>query len=314
MQLFGLPVLLNSNRLPVSTSPPRTPSEVFPGIILIDLPLPSMLGRVNVFLIRSGGGYVLFDTGMNFAPCREALVQAMDSLGIPWAAVHTVFLSHFHPDHVGLTSFVLDKTPASVLMHQVDYEHLLEYASAPPWTAQYLDASGAPIDLRNSMDTDALLLFKTTSPIPTIQYITEGHVIPSVLGPLEVVWTPGHSAGHLCLYSREHQVLLSGDHILDGITPNIHYHPDSDPLGDFLISLDKTAAMPVRHLLPSHGVPFVDHVTWIERVKAHHHARCERIVAAVAAQPASCYELTQHLWKRKWNGVNWRFHKCCVNS
>ena len=247
---------------------------------------------------------------MQHAPCQNALEQALATLGIPWTAIHTLFLSHFHPDHVGLASFVLEQSGATPLMHQIDHDQLLEYSgggNSPPWTVFQLDQAGTPGDVRLSMDSDSKLLFKSTRQIPDVQFIDEGSSIPSSLGPLEVVWTPGHSPGHLCLYSHQHQVLLSGDHILDGITPNIHYHPKFDPLGDFLQSLDKTAALPVRHLLPSHGLPFVDHVTWIERVKAHHQVRCNKIVEALARQPVSNYALAQQLWKRPLAPFHLRF-------
>ena len=297
-------------RLQGSNLVSRPPAEVYPGIFLIDLPLPSMLGRVNVFLIRSGDGFVLFDTGMNYDPCRAALENSLATLGIPWHAIHTIFLSHFHPDHVGLAAFVAKQSKADVRMHQSDYDHLLEYSNKdnlPPWTALCLDKAGSPPELRLQMDSEASQLFQSGSPTPIVRFIDQGEAIPSILGPLDVIWTPGHSAGHLCLYSRTHQLLLSGDHILDGITPNIHYHPNSDPLGDFLSSLDKTAALPVRHILPCHGVPFVDHVSWIERVKNHHKVRCERIIAALSQQPLSCYGLSQQLWKRPLSPFHLRF-------
>ena len=48
--------------------------------------------------------------------------------------------------------------------------------------------------------------------------------------------------------------MLSGDHVLPRITPNISFHPQAgpDPLGDFLTSLDKVAAYDVDEVLPAH--------------------------------------------------------------
>ncbi|NIN35358.1 MAG: MBL fold metallo-hydrolase, partial [Gammaproteobacteria bacterium] len=58
---------------------------------------------------------------------------------------------------------------------------------------------------------------------------------------LQVIWTPGHSPGHICLYEQTHKILFAGDHILPIITPNISLQPQShsNPLGDFLNSLKK---------------------------------------------------------------------------
>ena len=68
---------------------------------------------------------------------------------------------------------------------------------------------------------------------------------PEVPGwDLKAIWTPGHSPGHLCFYEPTNRLMLSGDHVLPRITPNISFHPMAgpDPLGDFLTSLDKVAA------------------------------------------------------------------------
>ena len=77
---------------------------------------------------------------------------------------------------------------------------------------------------------------------------------------LTAIWTPGHSPGHLCFYEAGNRLMLSGDHVLPRITPNISFHPQAgpDPLGDFLASLDKVGAYDVDEVLPAHEYRFVD--------------------------------------------------------
>ena len=70
-----------------------------------------------------------------------------------------------------------------------------------------------------------------------------GEKIPVRGGTLEVVWTPGHSPGHVCLYSPEQRYLISGDHILESITPNIGWHPGTDMLAQYLDSLAAAASV-----------------------------------------------------------------------
>ena len=52
--------------------------------------------------------------------------------------------------------------------------------------------------------------------------------IASGIFNLKVIWTPGHSPGHICLYEPVHKILFSGDHVLPVITPNISLTPHSD--------------------------------------------------------------------------------------
>ena len=84
---------------------------------------------------------------------------------------------------------------------------------------------------------------------------------PEVPGwDLTAIWTPGHSPGHLCFYESTNELMLSGDHVLPRITPNIPFHPQAgaNPLGDYLASLDKLEPYDVDEVLPAHEYRFDD--------------------------------------------------------
>ena len=63
--------------------------------------------------------------------------------------------------------------------------------------------------------------------------------IETALGPLEVIWTPGHAPGHVCLYLQQSRTLISGDHLLEKITPNIAWFEGRDNLRQYLASLER---------------------------------------------------------------------------
>src|SRR5262249_43311179 len=75
--------------------------------------------------------------------------------------------------------------------------------------------------------------------------------------------------------------LISGDMLLPRISTNVSVwatEPDGDPLGRFLESLDRFAALPAETLvLPSHGLPFVGIQARIEQLRTHHAARMAEI-------------------------------------
>ena len=114
--------------------------------------------------------------------------------------------------------------------------------------------------------------------------LTGGETIETAIGDLQVIWTPGHSPGHICLYQPERRVLFSGDHILEHISPNIGWQPDHDALGEFLSSLDRIAALQVDLVLPSHGAPFRGHREWVAKTRAHHAERCDLLLGALDGQ------------------------------
>jgi glyoxylase-like metal-dependent hydrolase (beta-lactamase superfamily II) len=112
----------------------------------------------------------------------------------------------------------------------------------------------------------------------------------------EVIWTPGHSPGHICLYGRNRKLLFSGDHILTDITPNISWQPGRDTLDDFLASLRKLEPYDIDLILPSHGEPFDGHREWIADTVRHHDERSNAIAALLDERPQTAHELVAGIW------------------
>src|SRR5699024_7910323 len=97
------------------------------------------------------------------------------------------------------------------------------------------------------------------SPLLSVDhYFNEGDMIYLSDNVYEVIFTPGHSDGLICLYNKENNVLFSTDHILPKITPNISYwfYGKQNPLGDYEKSLQKIKKLNAEFVIPSHGKPF----------------------------------------------------------
>src|SRR6478609_5768348 len=88
---------------------------------LWQLPLPIYrhnLGGSNAFLIRDADGFLLFDCGAEVAECSETLTRHLDTLGVPFNAIHTLVLSHGHGDHAGQANSVARQTGARIVLHE----------------------------------------------------------------------------------------------------------------------------------------------------------------------------------------------------
>jgi glyoxylase-like metal-dependent hydrolase (beta-lactamase superfamily II) len=115
------------------------------------------------------------------------------------------------------------------------------------------------------------------------------------LGDWTIVETPGHAPDHICLFRERDRVLISGDHLLPDVTPNINLTPDSpDALEDYLRSLDKTSDLEPRLVLPAHGEPFADAVSQARRVGAHHARRLARLRMLLSEVPTSTDSLARN--------------------
>jgi glyoxylase-like metal-dependent hydrolase (beta-lactamase superfamily II) len=142
------------------------------------------------------------------------------------------------------------------------------------------------------------------------QLLYGGEMIRTGKYDLEVIWTPGHSPGQVCLYEPKNQLLFAGDHILPTITPNVSYgvYSGDNPLGDYLYALGKLANLPVRHVFPGHEEPFSGFQERVASIKEHHRRREAEIYNVITKQPISANEVASQL---KWNmrGLQWKqFH------
>ena len=122
------------------------------------------------------------------------------------------------------------------------------------------------------------------------------------------VWTPGHSPGHICLYSDHQKLLLSGDHVLPRITPNISFHSQqfANPLGDYLESLAKVRALHPDEVLPAHEYRFSGLDDRVDALIGAPRRPIGRNRGILEKSPGiSCWDITLALsWSRPWDDIH----------
>lgn len=284
--------------------------EILRGIFLIELPLPFSIGLINVYLVRLADGYLLIDCGMDTKPCFAALERALEGIGVPWTDIRQILLTHVHPDHIGLAPRVLQLTGARLSMHADDAAYLDELSAQQEyqtWSNDVLRESGTSEEIIAQISVISDQVSKSFHKLTPDHLLQGGERIPSSIGHLEVLWTPGHSPGHVCLYCRERRVLFAGDQMLEHISPNIGWHPGHDPLAEYLQSLHELARLEIDLVLPSHGAPFTNHRDWIRRTTQHHTDRCARILASLNGAPKTAADLIPALWDRALLPFHYRF-------
>lgn len=277
------------------------------GLHQIRLPMKgNPLGHINAYLIPSDEGYVLIDCGWDTPDVFEALVEALAQLKLTLDDVKLLVVTHFHHDHYGLAGKLIAQNGMQLWMHPLDWKvvqyRLVDLAADDRESDAWLARNGVDAGTLNAGDDfmqEASRRFSIAAPDRTIE---DGAIVAPGPHVLETVWTPGHSPGHLCFFDRARGVMLTGDHVLEPITPHVGawYPRRHDILGDYLASLEKVGNLPAQRVLPAHGEPFDGLQRRVAELIGHHHARTKLILEALEFAPANAAEVAERLpWTRR---------------
>lgn len=303
--------------------------EVTPGVLRMQLPIDMPgLGHVNCYVLEDERGVALVDPGLPGPASYAALKARLAQAGVPVARVHTVIVTHSHPDHYGGAGRLRHETGADIVTHSrfrmmwdpteppdVDVEDMAEYAELArkfearmPWDPPPWGGPGVPIPWKRRVAMSVARRFPSLVKLPTPSVRLDDASTITLAGREWVaIHTPGHTDDHLCLFDPTEGVMLSGDHVLPTITPHIGGHVrDLDPLARFFESLDKVAEYgpQVRQVLPAHGEPFTDLAGRARAIHDHHVDRLDvvRRAANEFGRPARVPEFSTHLFSPRAQG------------
>ncbi|WP_166041668.1 MBL fold metallo-hydrolase [Sphingosinicella sp. YJ22] len=274
--------------------------EIAPGIGWARLPVPGSLKHINVWALDDGdpgsesgaGGVALVDTGLNIPVAREAW-EALFTGPLAERTVTRIICTHFHPDHIGLAGWLCERFGVRLWMtrgewlfarmltldvREVPPPEAAAYQRAAGWTEERIAAEAAKGWGRFASAVSAV-------PVSIIR-MQDGDVIPIGNRKWRIVTGNGHSPEHACLVDGEGGVMIAGDQVLPRITSNVSLslsEPESDPLGDWLASIDKLKALdPGLLVLPAHGEPFTGLHARLDVLAKGHHGRLDALVKRLA--------------------------------
>ena len=292
------------------TSPPV--ERVRPDLWSVPVPIPdSPLRYTLTYLIAAGGGLVVVDPGWDTEAGWQALTGGLTAAGASPADVTGIVVTHVHPDHHGLSARLREACGAWVAMHPAEADSLLAFQGQDSGFRRddlaWLRGCGVPGDVAAGLavtgDTMAAVLAMAKPDV----LLGHGDLVPLPGRRLRAVWTPGHTPGHLCLHEESGDLLLTGDHVLPRISPNIGLQPHvgEPPLAAYLRSLEQVAAYDTAEALPAHEYRFHGLADRVRILLAHHERRCDEVAAIVARLgPATVWQVTQEMsWSRGWAAV-----------
>jgi len=240
--------------------------DILPGLKWLRLPLPFMLGHINVWLLQDGDGWAIVDTGIHSGVTRKTWENVFN-MQLKNAPLTRVLVTHLHPDHAGCAGWLCELFDVELYMSRDEYLLCRILVSdtglpAPKEGRRFYQAAG----FREENMTRYIEMFgsfgKMVAQLPQAYHrLHEDRPVQIGQHEWRVITGHGHSPEHACLYNPALNALISGDQVLPTISPNVSVYPTeptANPLEGWFDSLHrmKTLLPDDVLVLPSHGKPF----------------------------------------------------------
>jgi len=232
--------------------------EIAPGVHSLPVVTHTFMGMYapNVYLVVGGEAAALIDSGYGRKKAVEARIKYIADLS-PVNLAYIV-VTHHHVDHLGGAREISEATGARVLMHS-------------------LSAAQAK-KMRLVAD----------------RFLEDGDTIDLGGVHLEVIHVPGHTAGNICVYMREEEVLFAGDHIL-GIGTTVIKIPQGD-MAQYIDSLSKLLSRRTRLICPGHGPLVREPGRRIKELIAQRREREQQLLSCLARGRWGVVELVAEIY------------------
>jgi len=281
--------------------------RVLDGVHQIKIPSPSGIAwDTNVYVLEGDDGHIMVDSGWDSQEALWALQEGIKGAGLKLRDIRKLVITHIHPDHYGLSTKVKQICGSEVAIHSIEanliFPRYEDFAGLLKKIEDVLRRNGAPEDDLPQLKEASLWMNKyVTTDVPEVK-LEDGDTVSNGSFELEVLWTPGHSPGHICLFERSRKFILTGDHVLFDTTPHVSFNPHSgdNPLGDYVSSLQKVARLKVHFALPGHGPVFNALGLRVDQILQHHEERKRAIMKSLSSGLKTAYAVAADV---PWNAA-----------
>jgi glyoxylase-like metal-dependent hydrolase (beta-lactamase superfamily II) len=276
-------------------------SEIEQNFYRITLRMPYRLKHVHAYLLAHDGELALFDTGINTPGSYETLENDLASLGFSIYDIKDIFLTHVHTDHCSMAGLLQKKSGANIYLSAMafeEYQHLYQTDRAVNqlkifYSRQGMSFSQIKLIIEEYEDIRGII-----AEFNTDNYLRNNEIRDFGDWKFEVIFTPGHAAGHVCFFFHHESFLLAGDHILPYIAPILSpdiFDDNFRPLATYLDSLNAIEKLPVAKIYPGHGNAFIDMNGRLAEIRRHHEKRKKMVLDRLSTEPRTTYSISHDM-------------------
>ncbi|HLS34603.1 MAG TPA: MBL fold metallo-hydrolase [Bacillota bacterium] len=273
------------------------------NVYQLTIPTPFHVGDVHMYLIVDEA-ISLIDAGVKTEEAWETLKTQLSDLGFQTSDIDQIFLTHHHPDHIGL----VEKFPqATLLAHpnvdvwlRQDKQFLTKYIH---YYKKMLHETGVPKALHHKIDDlKNLLYFSGRGKL--MKTLQDGDQLPGH-EKWRVIETKGHAQSHISFFREEDGLFIGGDHLLYNMSPNPIIEPPytdekerSKPLLQYRQNLKKCASLNIKTVLPGHGKTFSHVNEYVDKQLQEQEKRAKRVLQMLKQKKLTPFEISKKLFPR----------------
>lgn len=271
--------------------------EVFKNIYQMTIPMPNTpLKALNSYVVKSPERNLIIDTCYDLPECFEATCSGLKKLDINLNKTD-IFITHKHSDHSGLIRRLASNNSVIYCSEQDAQAINSTQSESVLVVHDFFLRAGFPANEAQKL-LGTFSNNRVTRQVVEFKVVSNGDTISIGDYDFNCIVTPGHTSGHICLYEADKNFLVSGDHILNTMTPDISllFIDDMDPLTEYLKSLDKLDKLDIETVLPGHMAVFNNCRERINQIKERHRIRNNEILDILELGTQNVYEIATQIY------------------
>jgi glyoxylase-like metal-dependent hydrolase (beta-lactamase superfamily II) len=238
--------------------------QIAPGLEMLELKA-TLMDDPNTFypaLLWDHKDVVLVDAGLpGMAPqIREAIEQAH----VPFEKLTRIIITHHDLDHIGSLGDLqrILPHPVEVLSHAGEVPYIqgeLTPIKMTPAMRKQMEAQMKDVPEERRQAMQSMMDAMKNQRLKVDRTIDDGEVLP-YCGGIQIIHTPGHTPGHICLYHPASKTLIAGDALFaeNGKLGPAPSFINADTMMA-IASLNKLAGCDIANVIAYHGGLYRDH-------------------------------------------------------
>ena len=288
---------MSKNYSTYESFPEGQPAKIAPGLWVLRQPMVFNPGHINCYLIEDQQGLTIVDTGIPLPDAKENFLKLFDS---PLAknGVQRIYLTHGHPDHVGMAQWLQEQTGAPIYISKEEYHAVQELwrgsSDDKEGVSKFFQRWSIPPEQMGGVHS-MLDGFKAGCPdldqCNTIE-IFENQQFKIGDRTWKIVSGWGHTPHNSALFCEADGIMLSGDQILPAIFPNVSiwYGSDSNPLELYLDSIQAQKSLPIKLVCPAHGTTLENVNKRIDKITEFNLARVRKTIEFCRGEAKTAFD------------------------